>query len=123
MKLERRAGWAGSTPQGPRSPAEGFPLSSEYTSIQKGGDVLLFKQQNKISCENPTCNAGERRTSVGQGVHGPGGTQGTGLKRHGSARAFACLNQKGPQGTHLHLKFIARMFMGSNSKDSAIKVL
>ena len=34
---------------------------------------------------------------------------------------FAYLNKEGPQSTRLHLQFIARMFMGSNSKDSAHK--
>lgn len=34
---------------------------------------------------------------------------------------FAYLNKEGPQSTHLHLQIIARMFMGSNSKDSAHK--
>lgn len=76
MKLERRVGRARFTPQGPQGPIEGFPLSSEYTSFQMGGDVLLFKQQNKISCESPTCDAGEKRAAVAAEAHAEGNPRG-----------------------------------------------
>lgn len=53
-----------------------------------GGYVLLFKQQNRISCESPTCNTGERQAAVGAWP-----TRGDpGFKRH--RVAFACLNKK-----------------------------
>lgn len=80
MKLERRVGQAQFTPQGPHGPIEGFPLSSEYTSFQMGGDVLLFKQQNKISCESPTCDAGEKRAAVAAEAR-LRATRGAGFKR------------------------------------------
>ena len=64
MKLEGGAGEAGTLLKALEGPAEGFPLNSEYTGFQKGGDVLLFKQQNRISCKSPTCNAGERYTGI-----------------------------------------------------------
>ena len=57
----------------------------------------------------------------GRGSMAPGEPREQGLED--TAWAFACLNKKGPQSTHLHLKFIARMLMGSNSQDSAIKFL
>lgn len=72
MKLERRLAGRGTLPKGLRGPAEGFPLNSEYTGFQMGDDVLLFKQQNKISCENPTCDAGEKRAAVGAEAHAEG---------------------------------------------------
>lgn len=59
MKLERRAAREAYSP-GPQRPPEGFPLSSTYTSFRMGGDVLLFKQQNKISCKSLTHRAGEK---------------------------------------------------------------
>ena len=77
MKLESRACEAGRLLKGLEGPAEGFPLNSEYTGFQKGGDVLLFKQQNRISCESPTCNAGERENSCGAGGPWPRGNPGS----------------------------------------------
>ena len=76
MKLEGGAGEAGTLLKALEGPAEGFPLNSEYTGFQKGGDVLLFKQQNRISCKSPTCNAGERKNSCGAGGPWPRGTPG-----------------------------------------------
>lgn len=49
----------------------------------------------------------------------PGEPREQGLKD--TTAFFAYLNKEGPQSTHLHLQIIARMFMGSNSKDSAHK--
>lgn len=97
MKLEGRAGEVGTLRKGLEGLLRGFHSILSILAFKRVVMFCFLNSRTEFPVKAQPVTQVRGRTAVGQGAHGPGGTQGTGLKRH---HCVLCLSEQGRTSEH-----------------------